>query len=146
MLLIFPLLLLVFLCLIFVSLINVCLGLFLLGFILYGTLCTSWTWLTISFSMVGKFLTIIASKIFSNPLFFSSSSVVVVQSLSLLQLFATLWTAAHQASLSFTISQNLLKLMSIESGSLWSECWYVYSQTSLRLSSILFIPFSLFCS
>ena len=41
-----------------------------------------------------------------------------VQSLSLLQLFATLWTAAQQASLSFTISQNLLKLMSIESGSL----------------------------
>ena len=26
----------------------------------------------------------------------------------------TLWTAAHQASLSFTISQSLLKLMSIE--------------------------------
>ena len=26
---------------------------------------------------------------------------------------ATLWTAAHQASLSFTISRNLLKLMSI---------------------------------
>ena len=30
------------------------------------------------------------------------------------QLFATPWTAAHQASLSFTISQSLLKLMSIE--------------------------------
>ena len=29
--------------------------------------------------------------------------------------FATLWTAAHQASLSITNSQNLLKLMSIES-------------------------------
>ena len=28
--------------------------------------------------------------------------------------FATPWTAAHQASLSFTISQSLLKLMSIE--------------------------------
>ena len=28
--------------------------------------------------------------------------------------FATLWTAAHQASLSFTISQSLLKLKSIE--------------------------------
>ena len=27
----------------------------------------------------------------------------------------TLWTAARQASLSFTISQSLLKLMSIES-------------------------------
>ena len=38
----------------------------------------------------------------------------VVQSLSHVQLFATPWTAAHQASLSFTISQSLLKLMSIE--------------------------------
>ena len=31
------------------------------------------------------------------------------------QLFETPWTAAHQASLSFTISWSLLKLMSIES-------------------------------
>ena len=34
---------------------------------------------------------------------------------SRVHLFATSWTAAHQASLSFTISQILLKLMSIES-------------------------------
>ena len=34
---------------------------------------------------------------------------------SCVQLFATPWTAAHQASLSFTISQSLLKLRSIES-------------------------------
>ena len=40
--------------------------------------------------------------------------VVVVQSLSLVQLFVTSWTAARQASLSITICQNLLKLMSIE--------------------------------
>ena len=40
--------------------------------------------------------------------------VVVVQSLSCVQLFATPWTAACQASLSFTISRSLLKLMSIE--------------------------------
>ena len=39
----------------------------------------------------------------------------VVQSLSPAQLFATPWTVAHQASLSFTVSQSLLKLMSIES-------------------------------
>ena len=38
-----------------------------------------------------------------------------VQSLSHIQLFATPWTAAHQASLSITNSQSLLKLMSIES-------------------------------
>ena len=39
---------------------------------------------------------------------------VVVQSLSCVQLFATPWTAACQVSLSFTISQGLLTLMSIE--------------------------------
>ena len=39
----------------------------------------------------------------------------IVQSLSGVQLFATPRTAAHQASLSFTISQSLRKLMSIES-------------------------------
>ena len=38
-----------------------------------------------------------------------------VQLLSRIQLFATPWTAAHQASLSFSVSQSLLKLMSIES-------------------------------
>ena len=37
-----------------------------------------------------------------------------VQSLTSVQLFATLWTAVCQASLSFTISQSLLKLISIE--------------------------------
>ena len=39
---------------------------------------------------------------------------VVVQSLSHVQFFGTPWTAACQTSLSFTISQSLLKLMSIE--------------------------------
>ena len=37
------------------------------------------------------------------------------QSLCCVQLFATPWTAAHQASLSITNSWSLLKLMSIES-------------------------------
>ena len=41
--------------------------------------------------------------------------IAVVQSLSRVQFFATPWTAASQASLSITISQSLLKLMSIES-------------------------------
>ena len=39
----------------------------------------------------------------------------VVQSLSCVRLFATPWTAARQPSLSFTVSQSLLKFMSIES-------------------------------
>ena len=48
----------------------------------------------------------------SQPLQHSISS---VQSLSCVQLFLTPWTAAHQASLSITNSQSLLKCMSIES-------------------------------
>ena len=40
---------------------------------------------------------------------------IVIQSLSHVWLFATPWTAVRQASLSFTISQSLLKFMSIES-------------------------------
>ena len=40
---------------------------------------------------------------------------IAVQSLSGIWLFATPWIAARLASLSFTISQSLLKLMSIES-------------------------------
>ena len=62
------------LCLVFVSLISMCLGMFLLGFILYGILCASWTWLTISSSMLGKFSTIFSSNIFLYSFFFSSSS------------------------------------------------------------------------
>ena len=62
------------LCLVFESLISLYLGMFLLGFILCGTLCASWTWLTLSFSMLGKFSTITSSKIFSYLFFFSSSS------------------------------------------------------------------------
>ena len=41
--------------------------------------------------------------------------ITVVQSLSSVRLFVTPWTAAHQASLSFTISQSLVRLVSIES-------------------------------
>ena len=44
-----------------------------------------------------------------------------VQSLSRVQLFATPWTAARQASLSITNSRSLLKLMSIESVMLYNH-------------------------
>ena len=43
------------------------------------------------------------------------SSVQFIQSVSHVQLFATPWTAAGQASLSITISQSLFKLMSTQS-------------------------------
>ena len=40
---------------------------------------------------------------------------LVVQSLRCVWLFTTSWTAAHQASLTFTISWSLIKLLSTES-------------------------------
>ena len=44
----------------------------------------------------------------------ASPSLVIVQSFSCVWLFVTQWTAAHQASLSFTVSQSLLKLIPTE--------------------------------
>ena len=65
--------------------------------------------------------TVLAAPPWTFPTFvifcFSSwVKVFVVQSLSRVQLFATPWTAAHQAPLSFTVSWSWLKPMSIESG------------------------------
>ena len=56
-------------------------------------------------------MTILEGGAFGKPLV---HEVVVVQLLSHIQLFVTPWTAAHGASLSFTVSWSLLKLMSIE--------------------------------
>ena len=50
----------------------------------------------------------------SLPELYYCTVVVVLYTLSHFQLFATLWTAVYQASLSFTISQRLLKSMSVE--------------------------------
>ena len=52
--------------------------------------------------------------LFTHSIYNSLHPVIVVQLLSPVQLFAALWTAAHQAFLSFIISQNLFKFMSIE--------------------------------
>ena len=60
-----------------------------------------------------------------------------VQSLTRVWLFANPWTAACQASLSFTNSQSLLKLMSIES---------VMSSSHLILYCPLLLPPSIFPS
>ena len=59
-----------------------------------------------------------------------------VQSLSCVQLFATPWTAAHQASLPITNSQSLLKLMSIESVMLSNHLIFCYP----RLLLCSFLP------
>ena len=52
-------------------------------------------------------------------------------------LFATLWTAAHQASLSFTVSQGLLKLMSL--------CQWCHPTISSSVVPLFFLP-SIFAS
>ena len=57
------------LCLIFINLINVCLGVHHLGFILFGILWVSWTWVAISFPILGKVSAIISSSVFSWPSF-----------------------------------------------------------------------------
>ena len=46
---------------------------------------------------------------------------ILAQLLSYVQLFATAWASAIQASLFFTVSWNLLKLMSIESVMPWNH-------------------------
>ena len=53
-------------------------------------------------------------------------------SLSHVRVFATPWTAAHQASLSFAVSWSLLKLMSIES--------VMLSKPSHPLRPLLLLP------
>ena len=54
---------------------------------------------------------------------------IVVRWPSYVRLFATPWTAVHQASLSFTISRSLLKLMSI--GSMMPSNHLVFCHTLL---------------
>ena len=69
--------------LIVVSLISMCLGVFLLIFILYGILCFL-ELIDYFLFHVGTFSTVISSKIFSYPFFFSSSGIPIIQMLVLL--------------------------------------------------------------
>ena len=74
---------------------------------------------------------------------------VVVQSLSHIWLFATPWTTAHQASLFFTISVSLLKLMHIESVMPSNHlilCHPLLLLPSLFLSIMSFLVSQLFAS
>ena len=115
------------LCLIFVNLINMCLGVFHLGFILFGTLWVSWTWVAISFLILGKFSTIISSSIFSWPFFLSSfSGTPMIQMLGCLTL----------SQRSLRLSSFLLILFSFFLSASFIST--IISSTSLILSSEFF--------
>ena len=70
--------------------------------------------------------------------------VIAVQLLSYVQLFVIPWIAAHQVSLFFTVSQSLIKFMSIESVMLSNQL--ILCQPLLLLPSIFpasgFFPMS----
>ena len=94
------------------------------SFSLFSVCCLNYTCISLNIDQVPYFLTVINQ--------FSS-----VQSLSRVPLFVTLWTAAHQASLSITNAQRLLELMSIES---------VMPSNHLILCHRLLLPPSIFPS
>ena len=77
--------------LVFVNVVTVCLGVSLWVSPAWD-FCASWTWLTISFPMLGTFSAFTSSNIFSGP--FSLLLLCYGKSLSPVQLFGTLWTVA----------------------------------------------------
>ena len=111
--------------LIFVNLISMCLGVFHLGFILFGTLWVSWTWVIISFPILGKFSTIISSSIF------------------LVFLFVFFFWDSYDSNVgTFNIVPEVSEvvLISFNSFFLFPLCFiYFYHSTSLILSSASFI-------
>ena len=106
------------------------------------TICQQTLWLASTFVQNPSILTLSTSTTMPCPVshlpcIIISASLSSVQSLSRVQLFATPWTAAHQDSLSFTNSQSLLKLVSIES---------VMPSSHLILCHPLLLPPSIFPS
>ena len=125
------------LCLIFVNLINMCFAVFHLGLILFGTLWVSWTWVIISFPILGKLSTIIYSSIFSWSFFLSSSSRTPM--IRILEHLMLSWRSLRLSSVllihfSFFLSDSFI--------------YTILSSSSLILSSssviLLFVPSRVF--
>ena len=104
-----------------------CLNVVIFVFILFGTVWVSWTWIFLSFPMLGKFSAIMSSNMVSNPFLLSSPSGTPI-----------LWI-----SVSLILSQCSLKLSSLKtfflshslSLSFFCSGWVI----SAALSSILLI-------
>ena len=110
-------------CLIFINLINMHLGVFHLGFILFGTLWVSWTWVIISFPILGKLSTIISSSIFTWSFFLSSSS-----GTPMIQMLGCL-----------TLSQRSLRLSSfLLIHFCFFPLWFIYFYHSIFLTNPIF--------
>ena len=69
--------------------------------------------------------------LFISKLWYVSVNLIVVQLLSCVWLFVTPWTAARQPSLSFTVSQSLLKFMSI----LWCSDFLMVQLSHLYMTA-----------
>ena len=108
------------------SLINMCLGVVLLRFILYGNCCcTFWILVSDSFPMLGKFLAIITSTIFSG-------------------LFYSIWHPYVWLLVHLKLSHNSLRLSSFLFH-LFSLYSYTVSVISTSLSSTSLIHYSASC-
>ena len=90
-----------------------------------------------------KIILLCVHIIFCFPVTHLWAFVIVVQSLSRVQLSVTPWTSAPQASLSFTISWSLFKLMSIESVMPSNHLTLCYP---LFLLSLIFPRIRVFCN
>ena len=111
-----------------------CLGAFRLRFILFGTLWVSWTWVIISFPILGKFSTIISSSIFSWSFFLSSSSgIPMIQMLGYLTLSQRSLRLASFLFISFSFFLSVSFISTI-----LSSTSLILSSISLILSSALF--------
>ena len=117
----------------FVSLINVCLDVFLHGFILYGTVLASWTLVTVSFTMLGKFFYYVFFKhLLKTPIFFFSVP-------PLIQMFVYLMLSQYSLRLSWFVSIIFLYsfFSTVVISTITSSCSFIHSSSSLIL---LLIP------
>ena len=91
---------------------------FCLGFILFWTVWISWTWVAISFHMLGTFSTIISSSIFSFPFFLSSSSGTPMT--QMLECLTLSQRSQRLSSFLFTMCLGVFLLGFILPGTLWN--------------------------